>query len=440
VLSFALAQGMAVPAVPHIAADLHISLSAATWVLSGNLAMTAVCLPLIGRLGDMYGRRPTLLVALALVVVGGVLAGLAHDFGYVIAGRVIQGAGGGVFSLCYGLAREVLPPNARTRSVGVLAACVGIGGVMGLPFGGALIDVSSYQWLLLTTAFMAVVAFGAVLLLVPKAGLRSPARLDIPGVVALTAAVTLPLFALGRVGDSGWSDPVTLVLAVSAVVALAILVGVERRVQPPLVDVRTAWHPQVALTNAVTLVMGGANFAVMVLVTEFAQAAGDGLGVSATRAGLLLLPGSVVMIGVGVVCGWITRRIGNRLLLVGGCIVATAGLAFLAVLHATQVAVALGVMVVFSGVAASFAAVSNLIIDVVPLRQTSEATGVNGLFRIVGAAAGAQIAVMALVGSGLSGVVDPSAVTRAFGLFAILSAASVALALCLPRPAPPHHG
>lgn len=433
VLSFALTQGAAVPALPPIATEFDVSLSTATWALSGNLAAAGICLPLLGRLGDIRGRRPVLLIALALVVVGGILAGTVDDFAVVVAGRTIQGAGGGVFSLCFGLAREVLPARARARGVGILAASVGIGGALGLPAGGALVDVSSYPHLFLATAVLSALAFAGVLAFVPRAGSRNPSRLDLPGMAALAGVVTLSVLALGRVGESGWRDPLTLALAGTAVVVLAAFVWVERRAPAPLVDVRTAWLPRVALTNVATFLVGACNFAVMVIVTEYAQASGAGLGVSATRAGLLLVPGSLLMVGVAVLSGRITGRLGNRLFLVIGTAVTTAGLVLLTTLHSTQPAVVFGVVVAFAGVAAALAAVSNLIIDAVPAGQTGEATGLNGLFRIIGAATGAQVAVVALAGSGASGFVVGSAVTRAFALFTILAAPAVILALCLPR-------
>ncbi|MGW3471268.1 MFS transporter [Saccharopolyspora sp. NPDC000995] len=433
VLSFALTQGAAVPALPPIATQFGISLSAATWALSGNLAVAGICLPLLGRLGDIHGRRPVLLFALALVVLGGIFAGTIDEFGIVLLGRVIQGAGGGVFSLCFGLAREVLPARERARGVGILASFTGIGGALGLPVGGALIDASSYQCLFLTTAALSALALLGVLACLPRAGARSPSRLDLPGMAALTAVVTFSVLALGRAGDSGWRDPLTLGLAGAAVVALAALAWAEHRAPAPFLDIRTARIVRVALTNLVTFLVGAGNFAVMVIVTEYAQAGGAGLGVSATRAGLLLVPGSLLMVGVGVVSGRVTRRLGHGLFLLGGTATTTAGLASLTVWHSTQPEVALGVLVAFAGVAAAQAAVSNLIIDAVPAARTGEASGLNGLFRVVGAATGAQLAVAALAGAGGSGFVTAPEITRTFGLFTILTMPAVAVAVWLVR-------
>jgi MFS family permease len=431
--SFATGQGMAVPTVPSVAADLGVGLSAATWLLSANLAVTAISLPLVGRLGDMYGRWPTILVTLSLVAFGGVLAATAHGLGAVIVGRAIQGVGGGVFSLAFGLAREVLPEAERSRAIGVLAATIGFGGAVGLPLGGALLDATSYRWLFLTTGLMAAAGLLAVLIAVPRTRMRTPARLDGPGMVALSTAVALPLLAIGWLDDRGWADAWTLGFAAGAVVAVPAMVAIERRTRAPLVDVRLAAHPQLMLTNAVTLCTGLVNFGAMVGVTQIAQAAGDGLAVDATRAGLLLLPGSAAMIVVGAAAGALLRRVGNRRLLVGGCLVTAAGFGWLAGLHAAQWTIAAGVVLVFAGISLTLAASANLILDVAPVRQTGEATGLNGLFRLFGAAAGAQVAVAILTHGSSAFVVTSAAVVQTFTVLGMLSLGSAGLALFLPR-------
>jgi MFS family permease len=190
----------------------------------------------------------------------------------------------------------------------------------------------------------------------------------------------------------------------------------------------------VLVTNLATFLVGGGNFAVMVLVPQVVQAHGAGLGLDATRAGLLLLPGALMMIPVGAAAGRMTARFGNRLVVVLGGAISSAGFVLLSLQHRDQIPLMLGSAAVFSGVALVMAALTNLIVDVAPHPQIGEATGVNGLFRLSGSAAGAAVAVAILTTEAPSlGGVAPGAVTAAFVTFAGVMALSTSFALVLPR-------
>ena len=313
---FSVTQGMIIPGVGHIAADFDISASTATWVLSGNLALMAVCLPLLGRIGDMVGRRRVLVVSLAFLTLGGVIAALAPSFPWLVGGRVIQGIGGGTFSMAYGLARENLPLHRQATGVAVLASAAGVGGAVGPALGGAIIDAWGYHAIFWLNAVTAAGALIGVIMVVPDIRRAVLDRVDLMGACVLAVGVTLPLVVVSRTPDLGWSDIRTVLLLAASVLVLVALVPIERRRRSPLIDVATLLLPRVALINTATVLAGAANFAVLVLVPQLAQSERGGLRLDATQAGLLLLPGSVAMLIVGIYAGRIGRRIGNRLLLV----------------------------------------------------------------------------------------------------------------------------
>ena len=120
ILAFAVAQGMVVPALTVIAVRFDATASDASWVLSVNLVTTALSLPVVGRLGDVLGRRRVLLPTLALLVLGGVVAAVAPSLGWLVVGRAVQGVGGGIYPLCFGLAHEYLPADGQARAMGLL--------------------------------------------------------------------------------------------------------------------------------------------------------------------------------------------------------------------------------------------------------------------------------------------------------------------------------
>ncbi len=436
ILSYSVMQGMVIPAIPGIATAFSIDVTTATWVLSGNLAMTAVAVPLLGRLGDMFGRRPVLLVTLMIYAAGSVMAALAPTFPLLVASRVVQGVGGGVFALSYGLAREWVRPEGRTRAVGILAVSVGFGGMIGLPIGGLFLDFGPYSWIMWSNVGMALAAVVAVLVVVPRHGLRTPSRLDFRGAALLALVVALPLFILARLAKSGSADMTFAVLVVIATLAFVVFVRVELSTVAPMIDITLARSRQLVVANTVSLLVGFGNFALMVQVPLMAQAKGAGLGVNALTSGLLLLPGSLMLLPIGFVVGRVSGVLGNRIVLAMGGALSTAGFLSLAFWHDTRLALILGVVVVFSGIGFSFATSVNIVVHSVPAAQTGEATGVNALLRIFGSAVGAPITIAIMSVGAVEGlshvpVLVGGSVTAAFIFLAFVMAVAGALALAL---------
>lgn len=434
VLAFSVTQGLAVPGIGAVATDFGTTVATATWVLTVNLAVTAVSVPLIGRLGDMFGRRRLLVAVLATVAAGGFLSALAPGLGLIVAGRAVQGIGGGVFSLCFGLAREHVPVERRRRAIGLLGAAAGVGGALGLPLGGWLMDLGSYTWLFWAGAWMSLAAAVGVVVLVPESGARAPARVDLPGAVVLAAAVGLPLIALGRAGVVGWSDPRIVASFAGALALLAVFVHLERRARPALIDLGSIRSIGVVVPNVATALVGAASFAVMVLVPQYALS-DDGPAASATVSGLLLLPASLATLTAGALAGWFTARSGSRPVLLTGVVLTATGMLALTVQHTGLLSLVLGSLVVFGGVGLSLAAFANLIVDAVPAHRTGEATGVNGLFRIAGSALGAQLAVV-VASAGATDEITSRGMELAFRGLTVALLPAIALAVLLPSVTP----
>src|SRR5829696_4098035 len=139
-LAFALAQTTLIPALGELAQELDTDASGVAWTLTGYLLSAAVCTPIFGRLGDMFGKRRLLVIALAVFAAGSVVAALADSLELLVAGRVLQGVGGGIFPLCFAIIRDEFPPERVSASIGLISATFGIGGGAGLILGGTLVD------------------------------------------------------------------------------------------------------------------------------------------------------------------------------------------------------------------------------------------------------------------------------------------------------------
>jgi EmrB/QacA subfamily drug resistance transporter len=437
-LAFSLAQTMLVPALGELMFQLDTDASGIAWVLTGYLLAAAVATPVAGRLGDMFGKRRMLVLSLLAFGLGSGVAALGSSLEVVVTGRVLQGLGGGIFPLCFGIIRDEFPREKVAGSIGLISAIFGIGGGAGLIGGGLIADHLSFHWIFWLGAISAVLAAVATQLWVPESPERKPGRVDLRGAALLAVGLALPLIAISRANDWGWGATHTVALIAAGLVVLAVWVAVEKRTEQPLADITTLLEPPVLMTNVATLLVGFGMFGSFLLIPQLAElptSTGFGFGLDATGAGLLLLPGSVMMLFTGPISGALGTRYGSKLPLAGGAALTSLGLLGLAVDHGTQLSVIAWAFVMSTGIGLSFAAMANLIVEAVPPEQTGEATGFNALTRSVGASIGSQVTAAILAGSAVVGspLATDSGFTAAFLVCAAGSAVAAGIALVIPR-------
>jgi MFS family permease len=298
-----------------------------------------------------------------------------------------------------------------SKSIGLMSAVAGIGGGLGLILGGVIVDNFSYHLIFWLGGVMAVVAGVAAQLLIPESPRRSPGSVDVRGAAVLAVGLTLPLVAISRANEWGWGSGRFLGMVAVGLAVLAAWVALERRTEHPLADIRSLASPPVLMTNIATLLVGFGMFGSFVLTPQLAQAAtstGYGFGLDATGAGLLMLPGALVMLVVGPVSGALGARVGNKVPLTLGALITSGGLLLLSHDHSTQAAVLVLNLVMSCGIAFAFAAMPNLIMEAVPIAQTGEATGFNALVRSVGSSLGTQLTATVLAGSIAAGSTLPT--------------------------------
>jgi EmrB/QacA subfamily drug resistance transporter len=437
-LAFALAQTTLIPTLGSLTRELHTDASGIAWVLTAYLISAAVATPVMGRLGDMFGKRRLFVISLLIFAGGNVVSALGSTLEIVVAGRVLQGIGGGIFPLAIGIVRDEFPHERVPGSIGLLSALAGIGGGLGLIAGGLLSDHLSYHWIFWLAAALAGLAALAAAVFVPESPIRTPGRVDLRGAVVLAAGLVPPLVAISRANDWGWGSTRTLVLIAVGLVVLAVWVAVERRTEQPLADIPTLIKPPVLLTNIATLFVGFGMFGSFLLIPQLAElpeSTGFGFGLGATGAGLLLLPGAVMMLFTGPISGALGTRFGSKLPLAIGAAMTSAGLVGLGLNHGSEVAVVAWSFVMSSGIGLSFAAMANLIVEAVPPEQTGEATGINALTRSVGASIGSQVSAAILAGSAVAGSALPTddGFTAAFLVSAGVAAVAAGIAVVIPR-------
>jgi MFS family permease len=435
-LAFALAQTTLIPALGELKTRLHTDASGVAWTLTGYLLAAAVFTPLFGRLGDMFGKRRMLVLSLGFFGAGSIVSALGNSLEVVVAGRVLQGVGGGIFPLCFGIIRDEFPRDRVGQSIGLISATLGIGGGLGLVIGGLLVDHASYHWIFWLAAAMSALAAVAIEVFVPESPVRTPGRVDVRGAAVLGVGLVLPMVAIARANDWGWGAPRTLALIAAGTVILIGWVALQRRTPEPLADVQTLATPPVLMTNIATVLVGFGMFGSYVLIPQLAEASsstGYGFGLSATSAGLLMLPGALVMLFIGPVSGVLGARLGNKVPLAVGGLVTGTGLVLMGIFHGSEAEILVFNLITSVGIGLAYAAMPNLIVDAVPPHRTGEATGFNAVVRSVGSSLGAQVTAAILAGSVLASTNLPgdTGYTTAFlvsggvALLAALAAAAI---------------
>ena len=435
-LAFALSQTLVAPALPAIQRDLGVSTTAVTFVLTAYLLSASVATPVVGRLGDLFGKERMLVATLIVFGLGSLVAAVSHSIELLIAGRVIQGIGGAVFPLSFGIIRDEFPPERVATGIGLISATFGIGGGAGLVLSGLIVDNLSYEWLFWLGLIVVVVAIVATYLFVPESPIKSPARIDWVGAVLMSAGLIALLVAVSEGNTWGWGSGRVLGLFAAAAVILSVWAVFETRVPQPLVDMNMMRGRAVLTTNLTALLVGFGMFGSFILIPQFVQmpsTAGFGFGATVTEAGLFLLPSAAVMLIAGPFAGWLGGRFGSKLPLVLGTLIGTASFAFLAVAHEERWMIYVGVTLLGIGIGFSFAAMANLIVEAVDQTQTGVATAMNTIMRTIGGALGGQIAASIVAGHiGAGGLPQESGFTSAFVMSALGMAAAFALALAVP--------
>jgi EmrB/QacA subfamily drug resistance transporter len=419
-LAFALLQTMVAPALPAIQEDLGASPTAVSWVLTVYLLTASVATPILGRLGDIFGKERMLVAVLVVFAFGLVVSAVSTSLPVLIAGRAIQGAAGAVFPLAIGIIRDEFPKERVATGIGLISATFGVGGGAGLVLSGFLVDGLGYEWIFWLGLVVTGVAIVCTHLFVPESPIKSPARIDWTGALLLSATLATLLLAVSEGNRWGWTSPGILGLLVGTVTLFALWVRFEQRAPEPLVNIELLRRRAVWSSNLTTLLMGFGMFGSFILIPQFVQApesTGYGFGEDTMGAGLFLLPSSVVMLVAGPIAGSLANRVGAKVPLLLGSVCGALSFAMLAAAHGERWEIYFAITLMGLGIGMSFAAVSNLVVEAVPRENTGEAAGINAIMRTVGGALGSQVAAAIVAGHiGAGGFPEESGYTIAFAV------------------------
>ncbi|MFE4329346.1 MFS transporter [Streptomyces sp. NPDC056831] len=433
-ITVAVMQTLLVPVIKDLPALLHTDPSNATWVMTATLLAGAVATPIMGRLGDLYGKRKMLLASLAVMVIGSLICAFTDDLVIMITGRALQGFAMGAIPLGIGIMRDELPREKLGSAMALMSSSIGVGGGLALPAAALVAQHADWHTLFFGAAGLGVLSMALTVLVVPETTLRAPGRFDIVGALGLSLGLVCLLLPVTKGSDWGWTSGSTLGLIAAAVVILVLWGLFELRSPAPLVDLRTTARREVLLTNLASIMVGVAFYAVSLVLPQLLQlpeSTGYGLGRSMVVAGLCVAPLGLTMMFVAPLYARLSARRGPKVSLMLGMLIIAIGYgAGLGLMSAAWQTVVIAV-VLGAGIGLAYSSLPALITGAVDPSETSAANGLNTLMRSIGTSVSSAVIGMVLANTSVrtGGVSLPS--MQGFHISFLIATGAVVVGLVL---------
>lgn len=389
-----LATSVVSSSLPRIISDLGGSQSAFTWVVTATLLTTTISTPIWGKLADLLDRKLLIQLALVISVVSSALAGLAHDTGFLIAMRAVQGIGaGGLTALGTVLLADIISPRDRGRYMGLMGGVMGLGMAGGPLLGGLITDGPGWRWNFfvgLPFAIAAIVVLQRTLHL--PAARRRTVKIDYAGAALISAGIALLLVWVTFAGHQfDWASWQTAAMVGGSVVLLALAVWVESRAAEPIIPLHLFTNRTLVLSVVASGAVGVALFGTSVFLSQYMQIA---RGKTPTESGLLTLPMIVGVFVSSTVTGRIISRTGRyKAFMMAGAAGLTAGLALMATIRYDTSFVLVGAYMLVLGAGVGML-MQNLVLAVqntLDIHEIGSGTSVVAFFRTLGGAVGVSV-------------------------------------------------
>jgi MFS family permease len=430
----AVMQTLLVPVIKDLPQLLDTTPSNATWVLTSTLLSGAVATPIMGRLGDLYGKRRMLLASLAVMVVGALISGFTSALIPMIVGRTLQGFAMGAIPLGIGLMRDELPRERLGSAMALMSSSIGVGGGLALPLAAAVAQNTDWHVLFFGAAGLGVLSIVLTLVAVPETKTRAQGSFDLLGALGLSLGLVLFLLPITKGSDWGWTSVTTLGLFAASALVLLLWGVLELRIPAPLVDLRTTARREVLLTNLASIMVGVSFYVVSLVLPQLLQlptATGYGLGQSMVVAGLCVAPLGLTMMFTAPVYARLSAKYGPKSTLILGLLIIAVGYgAGLGLMSAAWQTVVVSV-VLGTGIGLAYSSLPALIVGAVDPSETGAANGLNTLMRSIGTSVSSAVIGMVLANTAhhVGGVAIPT--MHGFRVSFLIATAAVAVGILL---------
>ncbi|HUF52484.1 MAG TPA: MDR family MFS transporter [Dehalococcoidia bacterium] len=388
----AMDQTIVATSLPHIVADLG-GFGLFSWVGTGFLLASTTTIPIVGKLSDIFGRKPFYMAGIVLLLAGSALCGSAQNIEQLIAFRVIQGFGAGmIMSIAFTLIGDVFPPAERGRWMGLMSAVFAVSSVAGPLIGGGLTDHVHWRWVFYINLPLGGIALAVLALGMPRIRPENTPKIDYRGLVLLCSTTVPLLLAFSWAGDRyDWVSPQVIGFLLWAGVALALFTYFELRTEEPLLPMHLFKNRTFTVSALVTLITGFAMMGSMFYIPLFVQGV---LGASATNSGLVTMPMMIGMAVASSASGQIMSRTGRyRVLGVAGLLIMVGGMAMLSTMDAgsTRRDVTYAMIIFGVGLGTAIPLFMLAVQNSVPYRVMGVATSSMQFLRAVGGTMGVAI-------------------------------------------------
>ncbi len=398
----ALDQTIVGTALPRIVTDLAGN-NLYTWVVTVYLLSSTVTVPIYGKLSDVYGRRPLLLIGVSLFLLGSALSGLSQSMGELIVFRGLQGLGAGaIFPIALAVIGDLFSPAERGRYQGLFGAVFGLSFIIGPFLGGFLTDNLSWHWIFYVNLPIGMAALAVIAAQLPNTGNTRGVRvrdLDYLGIIVFTGAAVLLLLGLTNKGltDStghlyAWSSLNVLAYMVGAVLLTGAFIAAEHRAKEPIIPLDLFRNRTYTTVNIATFFVAFGFFTAIIFLPRYFQAV---QGLSATASGYRTWPLMLGLILSSTLSGIMVSRLGRyKAILVGAAAVLTLGMFLMTHLQTGTGywTLSLWMLVAGLGVGPTFSVTTVALQNAVPLRRIGVATSNLTFFRQIGGSVGLAIA------------------------------------------------
>jgi EmrB/QacA subfamily drug resistance transporter len=411
-------------ALTTIHRDLGVSIEALEWTVNAYTLSFAVLLILAAALGDRLGRRRMFVAGLLLFVGASAACALAHNIGWLIAARTIQGCGAALVApLALTLLSAAFPPEQRARALGIFGSITGLALIAGPVVGGFIAQGLAWQWIFWLNVPIGLLVVALALSRVQESfGPRT--SFDLGGLLSISGAALGIVWGLVRGNSAGWGSFEVKASLVAGGLLAIVFVAWELRARAPMVSMHFFRSRAFSAGSAAVFSQTAALVGSIFLIAQFFQVAqGNGpLG-----AGLRLLPWTATLFVIAPLGGALVNRVGERVLTAGGLLLQAIGMAWIGLIAAPglpYVEIIAPMLVAGCGVSLAIPAMQNAVINAVRAGDIGKASGAFSMFRQLGGAFG--VAILAAVFAATGSLGSPQAFSSGF-----VSALSVAAALSL---------
>jgi EmrB/QacA subfamily drug resistance transporter len=399
-------------ALPRMQRDLHASLASLQWTVNSYGIAFAAGIITAAALGDRFGRRRVFNVGLTLFTLSSAACALAPNTAELTVARTVQGlAAAAVLPLSLTILTTAYPPQRRGLIVGIYGGLAGLAVAAGPVIGGVVTEELGWHWIFWLNVPIGLLAATLATRLLPESH-GAPERLDLRGVILVTAGVVSLVWALVRANDTGWASPEIVATMVFGCVLLVTFVRCERRVPAPMLPPRLLQNRTFAVGNVTMFLMSGATFAAAFLITQEFQFA---RGYSPISTGLRLLPFFGTPMVVSPLAGALSDRIGRRPIMITGLALQALGFAWVAArgsLHTSWIELVIALLVAGVGVSMALPTVPTAVLSSVAETEMGKASGISYMAQRFGAVF--AIAIASAVFSAHGNLSNPTAVTAGF--------------------------